>query len=285
MSKMWFQMKERGAGEKRLFLSFYLYKIFGEKVLRLIAFFVALAVFLTAKERRDASIKFLKLVNKPQITGSFRQFLNFANALVDKILAFAGKIDPDRFLIDDEKNFSGTFFITTHIGNVEILRALLAYPKAPRANVFLQSNACEIFNRFLKKMEIATNLEVFPVEDIGVETSIQISDRIKSGEIVFIAGDRVSAQNTNKTYEAEFLGRKTKFPLGTLKFALMLGCPICFVVCIKDGENFVVHTKKFVSDSKTKTAILEDLKKEYVNFLEEYTLKYPYQFYNFYDFE
>ena len=287
MAKKWFQLSEQGAGEKRLWLSLFLYKIFGEKILRIIAFFVSLSVFLTAKERRDASIKFFRHIGKPPIKSSFKQFINYGNALVDKILAFGGKLKSDDFEIDNNDAFCGSFFITTHIGNVEILRAMLDKPNAPRANIFLQTNMCETFNKFLKQMEIKVNLEVFPVENIDVETSIEISERIKNGEIVFIAGDRISAQNNNKTYEAEFLGKKVQFPLGTLRFALMLECPIYFAVCVKDknasDKKFVVYTQKFNPTSNQKHAKLEELKHDYVAFLEKYTLKYPEQFFNFYD--
>lgn len=283
MAKKWFQLKEQGAGTKRLLLSYYLYRIFGEKVIRLVAFFVTLTVFVTAKERRNASMHLYKSLKKHPFLSSLKQFINFGNALVDKILAFDGKIKPDFFQIDNIEAFNGAFFITTHIGNVEVLRGMLSAPKAPRANIFLQGNACTIFNNFLKKLEVKTNLETFPVENINPETSIKISERLKNGEIVFMAGDRISAQNSNTTYQTNFLGSKINLPLGTLKFALLMNCPIYFIVCIKEGKKFVVHTQNFSPLSNKRDEKLEELKIAFTHFLEEYTLKYPYQFYNFYE--
>ena len=238
MTKKWFQLKEQGAGTKRLLLSYYIYKIFGEKALRLIAFFVTMTVFLTAKERRNASIHFYKQIKKPPFISSIKQFINFGNALVDKIMAFGGKIKPDSFQIDNIEVFKGAFFITTHIGNVE---------------------------------------------NINPETSIKISERLKNGEIVFMAGDRISAQNTNTTYQADFLDTKINLPLGTLKFALLMDCPIYFIVCIKEGKKFIVHTQNFSPLSNKRDKKLEELKTAYTHFLKEYALKYPYQFYNFYE--
>ena len=72
MAKKWFQLSEQGAGEKRLWLSLFLYKIFGEKILRIIAFFVSLSVFLTAKERRDASIIYRQTSNKKFIQAIYK---------------------------------------------------------------------------------------------------------------------------------------------------------------------------------------------------------------------
>ena len=49
MAEKWFQLSERGAGEKRLLLSYWAYKILGAGALRFIAFFVSLSVFFYSK--------------------------------------------------------------------------------------------------------------------------------------------------------------------------------------------------------------------------------------------
>ena len=76
---------------------------------------------------------------------------------MDKFISCLGKLNPDRFELSSPEVYKGAFFITTHVGNVEILRSLFQsdkYPNPQRVNVFLQSNACEIFNNFLKTLEI-----------------------------------------------------------------------------------------------------------------------------------
>ena len=150
--------------------------------------------------------------------------------------------------------------------------------------IFLQANACKIFNDVLKTLELhIPEIEAFPVEEISPHTSIEISDRLQNGEIVFMAGDRLSAQNENVAYEAKFLNHKVKFPLGTLKFALMLNVPVYFIVCVQDKNEYKIFTEKFVSKKLKRSEKLEDLKFQYVKFLEKYTLLYPEQFFNFYD--
>lgn len=286
-NKNWFRLSEQGAGRRRLILTKYIYRTFGEIPVRIIAFFVVLMVFLTAKERRRASEKFFRIINKKFVLlHSFIQFLNYGNSLVDKFISFLGNLDPERFVLLDPEVYHGAFFITTHVGNVEILRTLfqdkhLDHPK--RVNVFLQASACRQFNHFLQSLELKLNIDAFPVETVSAETSIMVSDRLKDGEIVFMAGDRVSSENTNKVYEADFLNRRAEFPAGTLRFALMMNVPVYFIVCAKEGRKFKVYTEKFVTDRTKKSEILEDMQKAYVKFLEKYTLKYPYQFYNFYD--
>lgn len=281
----WFQMPEVGAGKNRLILTKYIYQIFGEFPVRVIAFFVALAVFVQSKDRREFSKNFYKHLGvKYPLFSAFCMFVNYADSLVDKFISCMGKLNPDNFILPSEEIPQGTFFITTHVGNVEVLRTLFQSSKfinPKRVNVFLQGNACEIFNNFLKTLEIKLNIEVFPVEEISADTSILISERLKSGELVFMAGDRVSAQNENKTYTVDFLGKKAEFPLGTLKFALMLDAPISFIVCVKKGRNYHVFTEKFVSEGKNRLEKLNLLQEAYLKFLKQYVCKYPLQFYNF----
>lgn len=287
-AKKWFQLAEEGTGKIRLQALKFMFDKFGEFPVRVIAFFVVLSVFLKAKERREASLKFFKIINKKHpLYSSFRQFLNYGNSLVDKFLSVMGKLDPLKFELQEEDIFKNAFFITTHVGNVEVMRSLFQLQseiEPKRVNIFLQANACKIFNDFLKTLELhIPEIEVFPVEEISPQTSIEISDRLQNGEIVFMAGDRLSAQNENVAYEAEFLNHKVKFPLGTLKFALMLNVPVYFIVCVKDGKKYKIFTEKFVSEKLKRSEKLEDLKLQYVKFLEKYTLLYPEQFFNFYD--
>ena len=287
-AKKWFQLSEEGAGKLRLLALKFMFDKFGEFPVRVIAFFVVLSVFLKAKERREASLKFFKIINKKHpLYSSFRQFLNYGNSLVDKFLSVMGKLDPLKFELQEEDIFKNAFFITTHVGNVEVMRSLFQLQseiEPKRVNIFLQANACKIFNDFLKTLELhIPEIEVFPVEEISPQTSIEISDRLQNDEIVFMAGDRLSAQNENVAYEAEFLNHKVKFPLGTLKFALMLNVPVYFIVCVKDGKKYKIFTEKFVSEKLKRSEKLEDLKLQYVKFLEKYTLLYPEQFFNFYD--
>lgn len=287
-AKKWFQLSEEGAGKIRLQALKFMFDKFGEFPVRVIAFFVVLSVFLKAKERREASLKFFKIINKKHtLYSSFHQFLNYGNSLVDKFLSVMGKLDPQKFELQEEDIFKNAFFITTHVGNVEIMRSLFqlqSETEPKRVNIFLQANACKIFNDFLKTLELhIPEIEVFPVEEISPQTSIEISDRLQNGEIVFMAGDRLSAQNANVAYEAEFLNHKVKFPLGTLKFALMLNVPVYFIVCVQDKNEYKIFTEKFVSDKTKRSEKLEDLKLQYVKFLEKYTLLYPEQFFNFYD--
>lgn len=298
----WFEQKEEAVGIKRLYLTWWIYKCFGLLPLRVIAFFVILFGYVGMKEQKEALKTYFENLSectknkkyKPSFLNKFKIFLNYANSLVDKIQGFAGDYKNLVFENDEVKteisnllkNKQGIFFITNHIGNVELMRTLLlskVMEEKPRVNIFLQKNHCEIFNTFLEKIAVKTNVSIYPVEDIDIDTSVEVQEKLKNGEIVFMAGDRLSAKNVESFYEAEILNRKVKLPIGVLKFAQMLDSEIYFVTCAKNIVEYEILAKRFEKEN-SKTDTIQKLQKEYASFLQSSILKYRYQFYHFADF-
>ena len=58
----WFNIKEKSAGEKRLLISWYLYKLLGVNIVLVIAFFVAIVTFFTNKDLRNYSKKYFEVL-------------------------------------------------------------------------------------------------------------------------------------------------------------------------------------------------------------------------------
>lgn len=299
----WFEQKEQQAGAGRLILTWQIYKIFGEIPVRIIAFLIAFLAYAGGKEQRKSSKKYFQILTdftnnkkyKPSFFNSFKHFHSYADSLVDKMLSFSGNLPAEKFefsnpddmnlMFETFKEKKGAFFISSHTGNIEILRSLLVSEnnsEKPYVNVFLQKNSCEIFNAFLEHIKIRTNVDAFSVEEISLDTAVIIKEKLNKGEIVFMAGDRLSAQYPELSYNTEFLNKKVKFPLGTLKFAQIMECPIFFIICAKKDGKFIIHLKKFSSEG-SKHKIFTQLKSDYLEFLEKFTLEYPYQFYNFYE--
>lgn len=299
----WFEQKEQQAGVKRLILTWEIYKHFGIIPVRLIAFSVALIAYIAGGNPKRASKKYFQVLSeytqdkalRPSFWNLFKHFYSYADSLVDKMLAFSGNLSPEKFeyadidvkneMFDILKNGQGVFFLSSHTGNVEIMRSLFFledYSVKPNVNVFLQKASCEIFNGFLNYIKVKIPVEVFPVEDISVDTAVTLNEKLNQGEIVFMAGDRLSAQFPELAYETELFNRKVQFPLGALKFAQILECPVYFVVCAKENDKFKIHLRKFEANG-TKKEVFKELQRGYKSFIEECTLKYPYQFYNFYE--
>lgn len=292
--KQWFEIKERSAGIKRLKLSFYIYKLFGRKPLDWIAGFVSFFTYIVSPTLRKYSRKYFQVLYnytndkkyRPSFLNSLKHVYMFALSLVDKVEVFSGKANF-KFIIknpelETDLKKGGLFFIFTHVGNVEIMRSFLQHTEHKKVNIFMQKKHCETFNNFINSLSDNKDVKIFPVEEIGIETVIELQEHLKNGELVFMAGDRLSSSNTNKCYNANLLNQEINLPLGTLKFALMLEFPIYFISCLKSEKQFIIESQKFERDNN-KNNNLKKLQEEFANFLEKMTLLAPYQFYHFYD--
>ena len=286
----WYQIKEQAAGATRLIIIWNIYKIFGKKFVKFLVLFITFFAFLGAKEPRKYSKKYLKVIGlKPNLLNQFKHFFAFSETLLDKMEVFAGKFNPQNIFFDNEndKNLfikdlqKGVFIIGSHLGNIEMMRAFLLTNICKDLNIFLSAEQCKIFNNFIKQIEIKSPVEIYPVENITVNTSIEIKEKISKGEVVVMAGDRISKNSTNNT--VSFLGQKIQIPSGTFKFAYLMESPRYFICVLKEEEKYRVYLKKFQSQG-SKQEILDSMQKEYLNFLEKLVQKYPLQFFHFYDF-
>ena len=302
----WFQVKEQAAGIKRLMLTWYLYKITGKKFVQLIACVISFITYIFSKQIQSCTRKNLSVIYefranekaKPTFLNGYRLTRNYALSLVDKMEAFSRNFDTDKIsfeeesvketLIQDIKEKKGVFFICTHVGNIEILRSYIENPKNrvnPHVNIFLSEEQCRIFKDFLKKIEINSDTTTYAVENITPQTGAELKENLENGDIVFIAGDRISAASPAATFKAGFLNKTAEFPSGTFKLAQLMETQVYFICAAKkEHDTYRIYVKKFVPQNNRKKAEeLHRMEKEYIDFLTEMTVLHPLQFYHFYD--
>ncbi|MGN0013814.1 MAG: hypothetical protein ACI37T_00170 [Candidatus Gastranaerophilaceae bacterium] len=284
----WFEVKERSAGRKRLILTYFLYKFLGRKILKVIAFFVTFFTFLTATDLRRYSKKNQRILGlKPSLKNTFCNFLNYALAQVDKIEVFSKKFDINNILIngDVEKFYSciksskGAVCIFSHVGNIEIMRALLKKDNV-KVSAFMSKKQAQIFRNFLESFSDNQNFSIYAVEEIGLNTIIELKQKIDNGEFVFLAGDRISKTAAERKIEVIIFGEKVDFPLGSYKFAELLDVPVFFVAALKQKNLYNIIVKNFKTSKKCASKMAFD----FAAFLSDCASTEPLQFYHFYDF-
>lgn len=294
----WYEVKEQAAGHKRLMLLWYIYKLAWKNAVKFIVFFVTLFAFLGAPKIRKCSEKYLKVAaGKAAAKDTFKHFLSYAYALVDKMEMFTDNFPFKNIYFADEAqremlykdllDKKGIYFLCSHLGNINAMRTFFrsgTVIEDIKVNLFLEAKQCKIFKSFIDKISSDNPIVTYPVEEIDLTTSIELKDKLDSGEIIFMAGDRIAPNNDNAVFQTDFLGRKVNFPIGAFKFGMLMGAPIYFIACTKEKhDKYAIHIQKFEFIGKRQEK-LEELEQQYVKFLEKLTSKYPYQFYHFYDF-
>lgn len=294
--KKWYQIKEQAAGEKRLWVSWYLYKIFGKKALYVIAFFVTFFTFIFAKDLRKYSLKYLAVISpltglKPSLYNSFKHFLSYGFLLADKVEIFSNNFDKNKIIFASEgeeelfyEDFykkKGVFCLCSHVGNTDVMRSFFLNSEFWddfNVNIFLSRTQSQVFNNFISKIAKKIPINYFYVEDIGISTSIRLKESLDKGSIAFIAGDRLAENTDAAVFETELFNHKIDLPVGSFKLAELMEVPIYFVIALKTPKDtYTIHLQKH------KFSTLENLEKSYVHFIEKITLKSPLQFYHFYD--
>ena len=172
----------------------------------------------------------------------------------------------------------GCFILSTHVGCIEVLPALrqtegTAGP-TPKVNAFQQLGHNPLFTEFFLKYLDPRQLTLHAVENVGVETAVEMKAAIDRGEIVLMAADRLSA-GSNAVLKHKFFGRDCRWPKGVFRFARLMECPVYAVAAVNTGWNeYEVVAERLEGD----------LLDGYTAFLERIALSHPHQWYHFFPF-
>lgn len=288
----WHEQKEQSAGRLRILVMWYLYRFLGKNVAKILFLFAYVFIYPFCRAARAALRPYYEILG---VKGRpFRHILSFAWSIFDKTDACTLCKNPPRFTLAGDTGWmkGGCFLLSTHLGCIEVLPALRktwgqtpsTRGRTPRVHAFQQMGHDAVFTQVFAARLDAAQLTLHAVEDIGVETAVEMSEAIRAGEIVLMAGDRLSAAAGGRTagrggrkaqFRHRFLGRECAWPKGVFRFAELMGCPLYAIICVKTGWNaYEIKAVRLGTDPLG----------EYVAFLEENVRQYPYQWYQFYRF-
>ena len=301
----WSSISERGSywGIKLLAES---YRFGGHWLCRAIMYPVIAYFFMTGGAARKASIEFLERVqalepNHPQLQPkvswrhSLRHFLAFGNAALDRIDAWCDRIKlsevdfPERALLADMlTRGQGGVLLVSHLGNLELCRAISIHQRKVKVNVMVMTANAENFNKVLKQLNPDSDLNLIHINELDPSTSIMLADKIAAGELVVIAGDRTASGNAGRVVEVPFLGETAPFPQGPFILASLLDCPVFLMFCLREQGRYRVHVEPFADTLKGPRAgrseRIQNAVERYAERLEHYARKEPLQWFNFFDF-
>jgi predicted LPLAT superfamily acyltransferase len=291
--KPWFAIPEKGSlwGLK---LMLFAYKLMGLRVAKLLLYPVIAYFYCFSPRAREASQAFLKRADCTQ--HSFKHFLSFGQAALDKMAVWNGDITIDQIdfpnteiLYKHIKNKQGAVMLTGHMGNIEIARALSRFHPGVKINALVFSAHAQKFNQVLTQVNPDCQLNVIQVTDTNIELAIALKDKIDQGEFVVIVGDRVSVTNPGRLTAATFLGHTAHFPQGPFILAGLMHCPVYSLFCFKQSSTrFVLHLEPLATSikiqGKHRHAELEKHTQCYADILARHTAHYPLQWFNFFNF-
>lgn len=296
----WGRIGERGAALGLKFL-FSLYRIAGRRLCWYAMQPVLLYFFVTGREQRSASRTYWRRLyatkgetQEPNLRQIWRHYRSFGSMALDKLAAWIGDIRISDIVEGDlveldrlAKRKPGIVIITSHLGNVDILRAVGASRGVDNLTVFAHTRNAVLFNQILSEANPAATVDIMEVQDIGPATLIELEEKLAAGNWIVIAGDRIPLEGGKRIRNIDFLGEPAPFSEGAWIIAALLGSPVYALHCLQEGEKYRILFDKItdhVKRGRPPNDGLEVPMQEYARILQENCLKYPEQWYNFYDF-
>lgn len=296
----WAGTRERGA-YFMMRLTLLGIRLFGRWVMLPIVHLVALYFFLFGRSARDASLDYLRRVQvavpeaglKPTWRHSYRHFRAFGTAILDKIDTWSGRMKYQDVTFEQREDMTraarqsrGVVVFGSHLGNLEVLRALGTLGSRVKLNVLVHTKHADYFNRIMQ-LSGATDVELVQVTAFDPTTAFALREKVDRGEWVVITGDRVPVHG-GRTVDVSFLGDTAPLPIGPYIIAGLLQCPVHLLFCLRKGGRNSVYFEHFADriewTKATRDVVVTDHASRYAARLEHYLRLAPLQWFNFYPF-
>lgn len=280
-------VKQRGSGWS-IKLAFKLYKLFGYKFVYYIMYPVSFFYFIFASNVKESLKIYYKTLNLEFNNWIYFEHLRmFAICLVDR---FISKHNPDAYTFEYNKKDPAlkimdkkSILLFSHFGG------WASSSSNPVSNNRINVVMHEVILNSIKEVENSihkkhNNINIIDQAMGQIPVSIEIANAISNDEIIAIMADRPT--HDKYKLKTKFFGKDAHFNKNPFKISYKTKTPIlcCFVV--HTGlQKYKVETIRLDLDFNLKEdEAIEIAVKEYVKLFEDILLKYPNQWFNFYNF-
>ena len=289
----WIRHRERGSIallRSMSFLSLHL----GRTVSRVPLFGIAIYFFLFAPAARRHSRRYLRLAlgRTPRARDRFRQVLSFASTIHDRVYLineqfklFNITLDGESLLLSQADSGRGAFLMGAHMGSFEVMHSLgRRRPGLEVAMAMYEENARKI-NATLAAINPQAVTDIVPLGRI--DAMLNIAERLNRGAFVGVLADRTLG--SEPVHPVTLLGERAYLPIGPMRAAAILRCPVFFMVGLYRGANNYHVVFEQVADFSSTPAgnrerAVRSAIERYAAVLDRYCRSDPYNWFNFYDF-
>jgi len=301
------ETERRGQWGLRFMLAVYRYG--GRLPFTLLLWPVVAVYWLSGQRARSASRQWLaqvtvaaqqRQVALPPRLNSYRHFLRFAGAMLDKVASWRGDLHwgrdidfaPGAEAIIRAPTPQGKLILASHLGDIEACRAMAQQVSGLVINALVFTDNARRFRAVLETIAPQAGVNLMPVSDIGPETAILLQQKLDAGEWVAIVGDRTAVNpqrgGERRVIWSDFLGRAAPFPQGPFVLAAALRCPVLLMFALRQQGKLLIHCEPFADPLLLPRAqrqqALQQAVDRYAQRLAHYALLAPLDWFNFFDF-
>ena len=289
----WSKRRERGSVLLLRIMTFISLRI-GRRGGRFFLYLIAAYFFAFAPQARRHSRTYLRraLGREPTARDWFRHVLTFATTIHDRVYLVNAQYDLFDITVEGEPLVQqylaagqGAFLMGSHLGSFEAIRAVGQRRSGLRVVMAMYEENANMVNARLAAINPAASLDVIPLG--RMQTMLKIHAALDQGAFVGVLGDRTFGSEGGQI--AQFLGAPARLPVGAMRAAAALRCPVVFMVGLYRGGNRYTIAFEPLADFSSiprggRQAALQEAITRYACLLEKYCRSDPYNWFNFYDF-
>jgi predicted LPLAT superfamily acyltransferase len=277
----------------------FLYRLLGRRLCGLVILPVVGYFFLTGRQSRRASRLYLERLHawsggllprrrRPTWWDAFLHHWAFGVSILDRVGFWLGDARPVDLVIHGREHLTrvgqngrGAVFVSAHLGSFDALR-VSADRDGAVVNVVMYIEHARMINAIFKRLRPDVDLRMITAAAHSIGWLFELRARVAKGELVGILADRVGPDQSRHVSWVPFLGVPAPFPQGPFLLATRLRCPLFLVLGIRrDHRAYDIFVEPIRDEAP---AGVEQLVRAFVDRLEVFCARAPYQWFNFYDY-
>lgn len=294
--------RDRPEGGNRFWLTLIRWCILriGRGFARLCLWPITLYFFTVRGPERRASRAWLDQVGAPRRgwLGVLIHINVFATTIVDRVLLLAGRsneldvrsegVERLHEILDRGR---GCMLVGSHLGSFEVIRVFnrQAPERYQRLKVVMDRGQNSMLTQILEEIDPDIIHTVIDARQPGPAIVLEAADEIGQGGMVTMLADRTWTGTAS--VEVNFLGQPARLPAAPLAIADTLEVPVMIVFGLYEGRRgYRLIFEPLPDDGprpanrRERRARLEKRVQHYADRLAHYAQRYPYNWFNFYDF-
>src|SRR3984957_15436181 len=237
----WISHRERGSNALLRIMAFLSLRL-GRTLSRIPLYGIAIYFFLFTPSARRHSRSYLHLAlgRAPRARDRFRQILNFATTIHDRVYLIDGQFERFNITLEGEAGVlaqsgsgRGAMLMGAHMGSFEVMHSLGLRKHGLKVTMAMYEENARKINATLAA--INPHL-VSDIVSLGrIDAMLNIAERIDRGAFVGVLGDRTLGDEAVQA--VTLLGERAYLPTGPMRAAAILRCPVFFMAGLYPGKN------------------------------------------------
>lgn len=226
-----------------------------------------------------------------RLKSSYRLSLELGKVLIDRAVVgilgierMSASFDDKKILYDLISEGKGIIFLMAHVGSWQVALSALHFLQVP-VNMVIHREEGDVDRHYFEHRSAEWPYRIIDPEGF-LGGTLEMIDALKMGEVLCIMGDRLFG-NLKNTLGIRFLGENALFPFSAMKIASTSGAPVVILFPFKAGTSqYGLKLAKVIRVPQGLGRSGDHFRpymEEYVRALEDFTMEYPFQFFNFYD--